>query len=359
METPRSRAAFEKLPEAIEAMIQLIESATGGASTAEGDDDSGATAAGSGGTAMVVQLPAGAVANREEAVEALHAAAKYFALKEPSSPVPVLLREAQNATSKSFYELVNELVPDTAGSAFVSLGEEPWFDVSLYTLDSRNPPPDYESDSVDDTSSSWENAGLEDEIVAENDLADGSGNDATANDAAEYAENSEPVAENDAVENDVATANDAANDNVANDDAANDAVANDYAENDSAQNDAAGNDAVENDTSANDSVENDAATENDAIVQNDAASDWVEDSADTTQEVAEETGFVANSRPEAVALMEKVLAYYRVAEPSSPVPLILERAIDLSSKSFIELLGKVLPDGSLKVTPKEEGDGSW
>ena len=59
--------------------------------------------------------------------------------------------------------------------------------------------------------------------------------------------------------------------------------------------------------------------------------------------------FVANSRPEAVALLEKVLAYYRVAEPTSPVPLLLDRAIDLSSKNFIELLGKVLPEGSLKV----------
>src|SRR5690606_1360370 len=59
--------------------------------------------------------------------------------------------------------------------------------------------------------------------------------------------------------------------------------------------------------------------------------------------------FVVNSRAEAVALLEKVVAYYRVAEPTSPVPLFVERAIDLSSKSFIELLGNVMPEGSLKV----------
>ena len=59
--------------------------------------------------------------------------------------------------------------------------------------------------------------------------------------------------------------------------------------------------------------------------------------------------FVANSRPEAVALLERVLAYYRVAEPTSPVPLLVERAIELSSKSFIDLLGSVLPEGLLKA----------
>ena len=56
---------------------------------------------------------------------------------------------------------------------------------------------------------------------------------------------------------------------------------------------------------------------------------------------------------EEVALLYQVIEYYRVAEPSSPVPLLVERAVDMSAKSFIELLGKVLPDGSLKVKPQD------
>jgi len=48
-----------------------------------------------------------------------------------------------------------------------------------------------------------------------------------------------------------------------------------------------------------------------------------------------------------VALIEKVIAYYKVAEPTSPVPLLLERAIYLSSKNFMELLSEVLPRGAL------------
>ncbi|MEO1491943.1 MAG: type VI secretion system ImpA family N-terminal domain-containing protein [Pseudomonadota bacterium] len=328
--------AMEKLPQAIEALIALIESSTGtsasGEAVADGSDaDAGGAAAGA--TAMVVQLPAGSVANREEAVEALHAAAKYFALKEPSSPVPVLLREAQSATAKSFYELVNELVPDNANSAFVSLGQEPWFDVSLYTLDSRNPAPDYENDAPADeeATSSWENAGLDDEIVSENDLPD-----------------------------------DAAASGESDGEAAPDESTVDGTLEEARSEDAGPDDATTSDDSANDDVAEDVPAEAepeeepfDLFADNNTTDDSGDDGTDSTEEAA--TGapvFVANSRPEAVALMEKVLAYYRVAEPSSPVPLMLERAIDLSSKSFIELLGKVLPEGSLKVRPQEGDSGS-
>lgn len=335
---------LEKLPQSIDAIIELIETATGKSSGDEAQDAAAAAdgSAASGVTSMVVQLPAGAVSNREEAVEALHAAAKYFALKEPSSPVPVLLREAQNATSKSFYELVNELVPDTAGSAFVSLGHEPWFDVSFYTLDSRNPAPDYETDvPAEDASSSWEDAGLEDEEVAENDSVEEAVDDDVANDGA---------------------ANDGVQSEAVNDTSGNDEVANDGVENDTIANDAAGNDTAANDAVADEVVDNDAM--NDAPVDNDSYEDAAAAEQEPEPEAEEaveddDARFVANSRPEAVALMEKVLAYYRVAEPSSPVPLILERAIDLSSKSFIDLLRKVLPEGSLKVKPQEGGDSSW
>jgi predicted component of type VI protein secretion system len=345
---------LEKLPQAVEAMIALIESATGKSSGEDGATDGDAVDGGGaapGATAMVVQLPAGAVANREEAVEALHAAAKYFALKEPSSPVPVLLREAQSATSKSFYELVNELVPDTASSAFVSLGQEPWFDVSFYTLDSRNPAPDYENDAptAEEASSSWENAGLDDEMISDSDAVEDGISDEASNDAANDGVGNDG-AESDALANDAAASDAVENDTVSNDDTANDAVA---------ENDAANDVVAENDTI------NDAPTENDAIADEEVVDDTAtEESAEEPEQAQEAVDagprFVANSRPEAVALMEKVLAYYRVAEPSSPVPLILERAIDLSSKSFIDLLKKVLPDGSLKVRPQEEeGGSSW
>ncbi|MEM7213707.1 MAG: type VI secretion system ImpA family N-terminal domain-containing protein [Pseudomonadota bacterium] len=334
--------AIDNLPKAVEGAIAMLESATGksdsAASAAEdGDDPAGAGAAAAGGSAsVVVQLPAGAVENREAAIDAMHAAAKYFALYEPSSPAPMLLREAQNAASKSFFELVNDMVPDTAASAFVTLGREPWFEVSLSMLDQRNPAPDYDSDepAEEEYSSSWENAGLEDEVMSDNDRP---------------AENDQP-------------ADESGNDEAA---SGNDGLG----ESESADADVANDEPVENDAPA----ENDAPVENDAPAEEEGEKEWVsswgesEETAEAEEEVADEAEpepeveddgprFVANSRPEAIDLMNKVLTYYRVAEPSSPVSLIIERALELASKNFIELLGDVLPDGSLKV--KEVDDSS-
>ena len=323
--------AIENLPKAIENSIAMLESATGKsdadpAELASASDDGVLASGGSTGASVVVQLPAGAVDNREAAVEAMHAAAKYFALLEPSSPVPMLLREAQNAASKSFFELVNDLVPDTAASAFVTLGREPWFEVSLSMLDQRNPAPDYENDTAaEEEYSSWANDGLEDESVSENDMH--SGNDAPSNDeSAIAADNNSEVANDAHVESDVPAENDAAVEESA-------------------------NDAVEEATDDWWGGSSDTSAENDDV----AAETSGEESSDVEPDAPR---FVANSRPEAIDLMNKVLTYYRVAEPSSPVALILERALELSSKNFIELLGDVLPEGSLKATAPTEDNSS-
>lgn len=315
----------------------MLESATGKSDgEAAADDAADGDAGAAGGASVVVQLPAGAVDNREAAVEAMHAAAKYFALMEPSSPVPILLREAQNAASKSFYELVNDLMPDTAASAFVTLGREPWFEVQLSMLDQRNPAPDYENDEAvaEEESSSWENAGLEDDSMSDNDMPDGNdapvGNDewseSTAAPEDDQGGESETVSDEDPAAETMEASNDAPEELAADD------------------SDSASSWGDANDTPEADASENQAEAE----------------AEPEPEPEPEDTGprFVANSRPEAIDLMNKVLTFYRVAEPSSPVSLIIERALELSSKNFIELLGNVLPDGSLKVKPSEDSSSS-
>lgn len=312
--------ALENLPKAIEGAIAMVENATGTSDDTGDEDvapqsDSSIAAAGAGN--VVVQLPAGAVENREAAIEAMHAAAKYFALFEPSSPAPMLLREAQSAATKSFYELVNDLVPDTAASAFVTLGREPWFEVSLTMLDQRNPSPDYnESGEEQVDNGGWESAGLEDEILTDNDAlnqnaGDGNHGDAASDENDEYLEAVEISAES--TEDSEVSGGD--ND--------------DYAE----VLDVQDNHLEDNTT--------------------DDTEHWGND-----EDHQESPRFVANSRPEAIDLINKVLTYYRLAEPSSPVSLILERALELSTKNFIELLGDVLPDGSLKAKTEEEAPSS-
>ncbi|HVV93440.1 MAG TPA: type VI secretion system ImpA family N-terminal domain-containing protein [Hyphomicrobiales bacterium] len=60
----------------------------------------------------------------------------------------------------------------------------------------------------------------------------------------------------------------------------------------------------------------------------------------------------AASRPEALALLEEVAAFYRAAEPSSPIPLLVARARDFAESDFMSILQHVLPGDALrKITP--------
>ena len=56
----------------------------------------------------------------------------------------------------------------------------------------------------------------------------------------------------------------------------------------------------------------------------------------------------AKTRADAVRLLEQVGAYYRVAEPSSPVPFLTERARSLAERDFVSLLRDILPADVLK-----------
>ncbi|MBP0593953.1 type VI secretion system protein TssA [Paraburkholderia sp. LEh10] len=59
---------------------------------------------------------------------------------------------------------------------------------------------------------------------------------------------------------------------------------------------------------------------------------------------APQTGDV-NSRQDVIRLLDKICAYYEKHEPSSPVPLLLNRARRLVDKSFIEILEDLAPEG--------------
>jgi len=50
------------------------------------------------------------------------------------------------------------------------------------------------------------------------------------------------------------------------------------------------------------------------------------------------------SRQDAIRALEAITAFYRQSEPSSPIPLLLERAKRLVSKDFLEVLADIAPD---------------
>ena len=55
------------------------------------------------------------------------------------------------------------------------------------------------------------------------------------------------------------------------------------------------------------------------------------------------------SRAEALQVIDAVAAHLRSAEPSSPAPLLLERAKALASRDFLALLGELMPEESLNA----------
>jgi len=61
---------------------------------------------------------------------------------------------------------------------------------------------------------------------------------------------------------------------------------------------------------------------------------------------------VAN-RPEAVVRMRAVAAFYRHAEPSNPVPLLMDKACALAQQDFLSLLGDILPEVGIRQSSDE------
>jgi type VI secretion system protein ImpA len=75
------------------------------------------------------------------------------------------------------------------------------------------------------------------------------------------------------------------------------------------------------------------------------------------QEAVEATGeaavrrLEAKTRGDAIRLLEQIGTYYRIAEPSSPVPFLTDRARSFAERDFLSLLKELLPEGAFKGTP--------
>jgi type VI secretion system protein ImpA len=54
------------------------------------------------------------------------------------------------------------------------------------------------------------------------------------------------------------------------------------------------------------------------------------------------------SRAQAIALLEQVQRFFRHAEPSSPVPMLCDRARALAERDFMGVLREVLPKAAFK-----------
>ena len=72
-------------------------------------------------------------------------------------------------------------------------------------------------------------------------------------------------------------------------------------------------------------------------------------------------GGAINSRQDAIRALDAVAEFFRKHEPSSPIPLFLERAKRLVSKDFLEVLADIAPEAVPKARsagglPQEPAD---
>ena len=77
--------------------------------------------------------------------------------------------------------------------------------------------------------------------------------------------------------------------------------------------------------------------------------------APATQASAQSVPLAINSREDVVRVLDMVCEYFKRHEPSSPVPLLLQRAKRLVAKDFMEILRDLTPAG---VTQAEEISGT-
>lgn len=75
---------------------------------------------------------------------------------------------------------------------------------------------------------------------------------------------------------------------------------------------------------------------------------FAETSAASSDAPAEPPVFEVTTRTEALTLLDQVGAYLRSAEPTSPIPYLIDRARDVAQRDFLSVLKALLPADGLK-----------
>ena len=79
----------------------------------EGDESDTAAGTVAAGAAPI----SGAINSRTDVIRMIDKICEYYAANEPSSPIPLLLRRAQRLVPKSFFEILEDIVPDSVPQA--------------------------------------------------------------------------------------------------------------------------------------------------------------------------------------------------------------------------------------------------
>ncbi len=118
--------------EKISALAKTIQEFIDPQASAAVADDAEAEAADSDGAASGV--PGAAPASLTQARAALAAIAGYYSRSEPSSPILLLVRQAHDLIGKSFFEVMNVLIPSHVDRAAFQIGGVQFFELPLEKL---------------------------------------------------------------------------------------------------------------------------------------------------------------------------------------------------------------------------------
>jgi type VI secretion system protein ImpA len=235
------------------------------------------------------------IASMADAADALGAAADYFSKMEPSNPARLLVRQAQQLVGRSFVDAIRILVPAFVDQANIPIGTQHVFDLPIERLSALEDP-DAGGTAMEDPEPEWT---ATEEAAAEESPSDTASEEFASEDPAP-----EESSEGDGTVTDETSSEVAAEDNP-------------------------GEEPEQHDNPS-------SAT-----------------TAPSTPPMRQQPRRMAATRQQAFTLMEQVAAYYRITEPTSPIPVIVERARDLASRDFMSLLKDFLPDSALRSTAPE------
>jgi type VI secretion system protein ImpA len=99
------------------APLKTLLAVVGQAARRAGGDAKAETESTDGGTASARPMASvpGTITSREDAIQALQRVCDWIERNEPSNPAPLLIRRAQRLMSKSFLEIIRDLMPDGLG----------------------------------------------------------------------------------------------------------------------------------------------------------------------------------------------------------------------------------------------------
>jgi len=241
------------------------------------------------------EAPRGAIGCAAHARRALEAAKDYFCLYEPSNPALPLVAQAIGLQGKTFIEVLAALLPDRHAYAQFAIGGEHPFKLSIAPLGEMTPTRAEYFDERQAPRKTRRRLEPPAPIEAPRPIVEAPVEDET------------PIAEEAVAPADAAVAETTASTSVAPDE------------------------------NPMETIEADSPP-----VEAPAPVVIAEPEFDEIEECESDApSFAASTRTQALLLLDEIARYFRLAEPSSPIPCLIDRARALADKDFIAVLGAV------------------